>query len=173
MANQFEDYLHDQQGLYQHRSIALTDRSYKNVDHNQTTDENRMLATYGDALLKLALCQILFERNIKNITVEKQPYESDEHLVKIVAKEYGLLEYIHFDDNDKKIPQDYDYNPPSKRGKDSTHKYIATALEALLAAFYLDHQQDFGLVVEVVEDWKRLIDRSLQRSCQQKNKKEK
>lgn len=69
--------------------------------------------------------------------------------------------------NDKKIPQDNDYNPPFKSGKDSTHKYIATALEALLATFYLDHRHNFGLVVEVVEDWKRLIDRSLQRSCQQ------
>ena len=39
-------------------------------------------------------------------------------------------------------------------------KYIATAVEALIAAIYLDNNEDFSLVVKIAEHWKTLIDDS-------------
>ena len=42
---------------------ALTDTSYKNIDHSLRDDDtNAELATYGDAILKLALCKIYRDR---------------------------------------------------------------------------------------------------------------
>jgi dsRNA-specific ribonuclease len=81
-------------------------------------------------------------------------------LVESIARHYKLLEYIRFDKSDKNIPQNYDYKGPSKHGKDSPHKYIATAVEALIAAIYLDNKEDFSLVVKIAEHWKTLIDDS-------------
>lgn len=46
-----------------------------------------------------------------------------------------------------------------KKGKDSPSKYIATAVEALIAAIYLDNKEDFSLVVKIAEHWKKLIDK--------------
>ena len=152
MQDKFNEYLRDKSQPTRER--ALTSSSYKNVDHTLTDEGiNRELATYGDALLKLAFCKILFDEKVENITVEKQNYESDEVLVKIVAPYYDLLKKIKFDENNKEIPQDYEY-------KDEKHKYIATAVEALLAAYYLDNSKDFSLVLEIVREWKRLIDKS-------------
>lgn len=113
------------------------------------------MATYGDALLKLALCQILFEVNVKNITEEKKNYESDDILVRVVAEKYSLLQYIRFDKEDKNLTKNYNYE---KKGDDSPHTYIATAVEALLAAIYLDHNKDFDFVVDIARKWKMLID---------------
>ena len=153
MIDKFEKYLRDN-SQPPTRDRALTASSYKNVIHSLTDkDINRELATYGDALLKLALCKILFDERVENITVKKQDYESDEVLVKVVASYYDLLKEIKFDKKDKEIPRDYEY-------KDEKHKYIATAVEALLAAYYLDNSEDFSLVLEIVREWKRLIDKS-------------
>ena len=42
---------------------ALIDTSYKNIDHSLSDDDtNSELATYGDAILKLALCKIYRDR---------------------------------------------------------------------------------------------------------------
>ena len=41
---------------------------------------------------------------------------------------------------------------------ESAAKYIATAVEALLAAIYLDNNENFGLVVDIAKSWKNLID---------------
>jgi DNA recombination-dependent growth factor C len=50
--------------------IALTDKSHKNVSTRKNEaplkeDENTELATYGDAVLKLALCQILWQEEMR------------------------------------------------------------------------------------------------------------
>lgn len=160
MQDRFLEYLNntsDQE--HPTRPIALTDNSYKNKDHSlDDRDINCRLATYGDALLKLAYCKILFDEGASQITVEKQKYESDKTLVEKIAQHYDLLKYIRFDENGKKIPEDYKYEEPSKPGKDSTSKYIATAVEALLAAIYLDNNENFGLVVDIAKSWKNLID---------------
>ena len=157
MQDKFYEYLRDESRPT--RQMALTASSYKNIDHSlKDADTNRDLATYGDALLKLAFCKILFNKDVLNITEEKKKYESDEVLVKVIAKYYELLEYIRFDKNNDKIPKDYDYKDPPKKGKDSPHKYIATAVEALIAAFYVDNDEDFRVVVEIAKHWKELID---------------
>ena len=143
------------------RQTALTDNSYKNKDHSlDDRDINCRLATYGDALLKLAYCKILFDEGASQITVEKQKYESDKVWVEVLARHYSLLGYVRYDKNDDKIPKDYGYREPSKKGKDSPSKYIATAVEALIAAIYLDNKEDFSLVLEIVKHWKKLIDNS-------------
>lgn len=144
-----------------YRQIALTTKSYKNIEHNLTDqDVNCELATYGDALLRLALCKILFKQ-VKNITEVKKEYESDEILVRVVAKNYCLINHIRFDKNDKKIPRDYEYD---KSEKGSSHKYIATTVEALLAAFYLDRGKTIKSVVDIVKEWKKMIDESKKHS---------
>ena len=159
MPDKFDEYIKDEGQPT--RQKALTANSYKNIDHSlQGSDTNCELATYGDALLKLAFCKILFEKNVENITIKKQTYESDKVLVEILARHYNLLEYVKYDENDDNIPKDYDYREPSKKGNDSKSKYIATTVEALLAAVYLDNNEDLGLVVEIVKHWKILIDNS-------------
>jgi dsRNA-specific ribonuclease len=159
MQDKFSEYLNDEN--QPRRKKALTANSYKKVDPSlKASDTNCELGTYGDALLKCAFCKILFDEGVSNITVEKQKYESDKVLVEIIARHYELLNYIRFDKNDDKIPKDYDYRDPPKKGKDSPSKYIATAVEALIAAVYLDNNEDLGLVLEIVKHWKKLIDNS-------------
>ena len=156
MMDKFGEYVKDEGHLT--RQQALTSKSYKNVDHSlQDQNTNCELATYGDALLKLAYCRILFEEDPKNITIKKQTYEADKVLVEVIAKHYNLLEHLLFDEKDCNIPKDYKYREP-KKGKDSSSKYIATAVEALLAAFYLDNENNLELVLEIVKHWKALVD---------------
>ena len=162
MSQNFDDYLKKESPQYRYKEIALTAKSYKNMDHElDDKDTNCELATYGDALLKLALCDILFEDGVENITTEKQDYESDEVLVKVVARHYNLLNKVRYDKNDDKIPQNYDY----KKDKKDAYKYIATAVEALIASYYLDNGKNFELVLNLAEEWKKLIDyeKSLER----------
>ena len=156
MQDKFSEYLNDESQFT--RQKALTAISYKNVDHSlEANDTNCKLATYGDALLKCAFCKILFDKDVSNITEEKKKYESDKVFVEVIAKHYDLLKYIRFDKRDKKIPQDYNYR---KGDNNSPSKYIATVVEALIAAIYLDNKEDFSLVVKIAEHWKTLIDDS-------------
>ena len=65
MSQNFDDYLKKESPQYRYKEIALTAKSYKNMDHElDDKDTNCELATYGDALLKLALCDILFEDGV-------------------------------------------------------------------------------------------------------------
>ena len=147
-----------EQWIKKHRkNKALTDKSYKKVYQKQykkeLTDDkvNTELATYGDAVLKLALCKILWGNTTNGLTEEKKKYESDEILVKVIAKHYDILSLLRFDKQDKNIPQNYDY-------KDDKHKYIATAIEACLGAMYLDKSVSWRDIVSVVKNWKNMID---------------
>ena len=156
MQDKFDEYLKDKEKPT--RLKALTAKSYRNLNHAlEDSDTNSTLATYGDAILKLAYCKILFDEGETKITERKQALESDKNLVEVIAKRYDLLNYIKFDNNDTKIPQDYKYQKPQK-GKDSPSKYIATAVEALIAAIYLDNDEDLDLVVDIVKDWRELIE---------------
>ena len=157
MQDKFGEYLKDESQHF--RQQALTAKSYKNVDHSlKDQDTNCELATYGDALLKVAYCGILFEENAENITEKKKQSEEDKVLVEVIARHYKLLDFIHFDKNDNNIPQDYNYRIP-KHGKDSPSKYIATAVEALLAASFLDNDKNMELIVGIAKHWKTLIDK--------------
>ena len=138
---------------------ALVSRSYKSFYQNTNRTPyvgriNEELDTYGDAVLKLAICTILYDRpdvDKENITELKIKYETDKALVGVVARHYDLLEYIKFDRNNSHIPTDYSY-------RDDSYKYIATALEAALAAIYIEEKQSMNKIIKIVECWMRLID---------------
>jgi len=141
---------------------ALTDKSHKNVSTRENKAplneyDNTELATYGDAVLKLALCEILWKDKTGVLTEEKKKYESDEVLVKVIAAHYNLLKYLCFDEKDEKKLQDYNYQ--KKKGK-NPHKYIATAIEACLGAMYMDESVSWDDIIEIVKEWKNLIDGS-------------
>lgn len=143
---------------------ALTDTSYKNIDHSFSDyDTNFELATYGDAVLKLALCKIYREykenglRFSENLSDWKKKYESDEVLVKFIARHYDILNLncLNFDGDDTKKPHDYDYQGKNAKRR---YKYIATAMEACIAAVYIENGENE--VIEIVKQWIQWIDES-------------
>ena len=141
---------------------ALTDKSYKKTPNNQDCKINFELATYGDAILKCALCKIYFERENKDnfgfkgkLTEWKKQYESDEVLIKFIARHYDILNFLNFDSGDTKKPQDYKYEEKNAKRR---YKYIATAMEACIAAVYIENGE--SEVVEIVKQWIKLIDES-------------
>lgn len=141
---------------------ALTDKSYKKTPNNQDCKINFELATYGDAILKCALCKIYFEReNIDNfgfkgkLTEWKKQYESDEVLIKFIARHYDILNFLNFDSGDTKKPQDYKYEDKNAKRR---YKYIATAMEASIAAVYIENGENE--VIEIVKQWIEWIDES-------------
>jgi len=132
---------------------ALTDRSCRRIRTDLgENDVNTELATYGDAVLKLALCEILMGHP-GNLSKEKQLYESDRALLH-VAKHYDLLSVLDFDRKDPLRPQSYE-----PKGKVEQHKYLATAVEALLGAIYFNHH-DMKEIRAIVENWMMIIDRA-------------
>lgn len=146
---------------------ALTDTSYKNIDHSLSDDDiNAELATYGDAILKLALCKIYRDRKnagIKfsdNLSKWKEKHESDEVLVQVIAKHYNLLDFLKYDKEGNGKPEEQkprNYKHKGQNDKDR-HKYIATAMEACVAAVYIENGE--SEVVEIVKQWIKLIDES-------------
>lgn len=146
---------------------ALTDTSYKNIDHSLSDDDtNFELATYGDAVLKLALCKIYREykenglRFSENLSDWKKKYESDEVLVRVIAKHYNLLNFLRYDEKgngkpEEQKPQDYDHKGQNDNDR---HKYIATAMEACIAAVYIENGENE--VIEIVKQWIEWIDES-------------
>ena len=145
---------------------ALTDTSYKNIDHSLNDDDtNFELATYGDAVLKLALCKIYREykenglRFSENLSDWKKKYESDEVLVQVIAKHYNVLNFLRYDKKgngkpEEQKPQDYDHKGQNDNDR---HKYIATAMEACIAAVYIENGENE--VIEIVKKWIRWIDK--------------
>ena len=147
---------------------ALTDKSYKNkTTHSQNNDEiNFELATYGDAILKCVLCKIYLEREDEDnfgfkgkLTEWKKQYESDEVLVRVVAKHYKLLKFLKYDKKGNGKPKEQkprNYKHKGQNDKDR-HKYIATAMEACIAAVYIENGENE--VIEIVKKWIRWIDK--------------
>lgn len=134
---------------------ALTDKSYKKTPNNQDCKINFELATYGDAILKCVLCKIYFEREDEDnfgfkgkLTEWKKQYESDEVLVKFIARHYDILNLncLNFDGDDTKKPHDYDYQGKNAKRR---YKYIATAMEACIAAVYIENGENE--VIEIVK----------------------
>jgi len=143
---------------------ALVDKSYKpflqrrdKISNINDIKINTELATYGDAVLKLALCQILWRENVFKLTEQKKKYEEDETLVKIIAKRYELLDFIKAGSTK---PRNYDYEKYSTKKKENNkHKYIATAVEACLGAIYKE-EKDMDKVIRIVKLWKDMIDKA-------------
>lgn len=143
---------------------ALVDKSYKTVRQGEEKKPNANdikvnteLATYGDAVLKLALCKILWSDDASKITEKKKKYEKDQTLVEIIAKRYKMLNFIKYDKTNK--PSDYNYNnSDTKSNGRNTHKFIATAVEACLGAIFIE--EGFDKALRIVEVWKGVIDQS-------------
>ena len=151
MADKFEEWLKKHR-----RKYALTDSSYKKCYQKKYRKEysgpvNSELATYGDAVLKLALCMLLYD-NVDKLTEKKQNYESDEVLVNVIAKHYGILEYLRYDKQSKK-----DLKVDNYVYEGDKHKYIATAVESVLGAIFMENK-DMSEICEIVKEWVKLID---------------
>ncbi len=137
---------------------ALTDKSYKKVENrnvpgNGTT--NADLATYGDALLKFALCSVLLDGS-DQLSVSKAHYESDRTLVTVIGKHYDIIQYLQYDRDDKKIARDYNWSPGSGN-TDRGHKHIATAVEAVLGAIYKE-RGDMDEIIGIARSWVCMVD---------------
>lgn len=151
MTDTFERYIEENKRNPDCR--ALTCKSYGEVykrEHHCEIDPkatNYELATYGDALLKFALCSLLLDK-CEQLTETKKDYETDKFLIETVAKHYRLLDYMNFDTEDKKILQEYKYH-------NKKTKYIATTVEAVLGAIY-QQNNDFDEICKLVESWTKL-----------------
>ena len=133
---------------------ALTDNSLRNVNHElKKSDTNLELATYGDAIIKMCLSKLLLD-DVSNITLEKSKYESDKFLVERVAKKYDLVKYIKKDNKDERMPNDYNYGDGRKKNN-NPRKYIATAVEAMVAAIYQE-TNDLDSIIDLVDNWRKL-----------------
>lgn len=133
---------------------ALTCKSYGEVYKREHLCEidpkatNFALATYGDALLKFALCSLLLDKS-EQLSEEKKKYETDKFLIETVAKHYRLLDYINFDRDNTQIPKCY------KTFENENTKYIATTVEAVLGAIY-QRNKNFQQICNLVESWMKL-----------------
>lgn len=148
-------------------SKALTDKSYKDIYREINKCEmddyntNFEMATYGDSILKMGLMTILYEKEIKKPTEVKKKYESDEALVKYIASHYNILSKIKYNRN-KILVDNYDYDSNykyDKNGKKNGNhcKFIATCVEALLAAIYME-TKDMDVILKIINYWIEIID---------------
>lgn len=139
---------------------ALTDKSYKSVyskEHHENLPKNKTnfeLATYGDAILKMCIMEILYDKRIEKPTEEKKKYESDKALV-LIAKKYNLLDRIKT--NGERVKSyDYEHNKTKKGNK---CKYIATCVEALIAAIYIN-TRNIDKLKKLTNKWMEYIDQN-------------
>ena len=146
---------------------ALIDKSYKVIYREMNKCEmedfsaNFEMATFGDSILKMGLMKILNEKGIKKPTEVKKKYESNEALVKYIAPHYNILDKIKYN-KDKIMINNYDYDSNYiyyKNGKKKGNrcKFIATCVEALLAAIYLE-TNDMDVILKIINRWVEIID---------------
>jgi len=106
-------------------------------------EDQRPLATLGDAILKAALADIIFhsgQKTAEQITKEKEKREEDPAIAK-VADEQGLWRIIRFGGSEKK-------------GKlEKEESILATTIEAVIGALYIDTGCDLGKTKEVIGRW--------------------
>ena len=93
---------------------------------------------------------------VKKKIQKKQNYESDEVLVKVIAKHYDILKLLRYDTNDDNMPKDYNYITRNKNN--NPHKYIATAIEACLGAIYIQKRCDITPIINIAKKWIEIID---------------
>ena len=113
---------------------------------------NKDLATYGDAVIKLAYLELMLDEE-EQITVEKSKVESDKFLVDNIARHYNLLAFIKKDDKNDKLPNSYDYENYQSKNHNRC-KYIATAVEALIGAIYKE-TNDLKKIVDLLDNWRK------------------
>lgn len=158
----FEEYLEKKDNENVKR--ALTAKSYKKEYPSlKNKDVAPDLATLGDAIIKLCYTKYFLDK-VKQLSKEVEKYVTDERFVTVIARHYDLLKHIYYYKDDDKIKQDYDYNKPGKTSsgknkKSSPHKYIATAVEAMIGAIYLE-TKDLDKISELLLQWKEFIDKT-------------
>lgn len=135
---------------------ALTAVSYKNLDHSITDNDTAFeLATYGDKLISFCYSEIMLDK-CKPLSIEIEKYVSDKGWVNVIAKQYHLLRYIRTDKTDNSIVKDYNYQVPKKTSggnkKESPHKYIATAVEAMIGAIYKE-TKNIDSIINLLRQW--------------------
>lgn len=140
---------------------ALTASSRKQMDHTlNNKDVADDLATLGDAVIKLCYAKYFLDK-CEKLSQKIEKYITDEVFVTKIANHYELLKNIAYDKNDKKIPCDYNYEKPKrtsgKNKKQSRHKYIATAVEAMIGAIYLE-TKDLKRITELLLTWTKYIE---------------
>ncbi len=139
----FGEYLHTKT---HNLNEAKIDSSYRNKMCNQQLICNDRLATLGDAVLRLGLTQILYKIGEEKISNVRQRFESDKILVTGIGKHYHIRRMLKFDNKNKDKQHGYNWVPGRNSSNDSNskddhaQKYIATAMEACLGAFYLDNE---------------------------------
>lgn len=132
---------------------ALTDKSYRNKAKRENLSQikiNKDLATYGDAVIKLAYLELFLDKE-KQLTEKKSKVESDTFLVSKIARRYKMLDYIKKDDTNNELPNSYDYDSFQSKNHNRC-KYIATAVEALIGAIYKE-TKDLNKIVELLNKW--------------------
>ena len=87
---------------------------------------------------------------------EKKKYESNKALV-LIAEKYDLIKKIKTD-GERAKSYDYDYEK-NKSKKGNKCKYIATCVEALIAAIYIN-TGNLDKLKELVRDWMEYIDKN-------------
>lgn len=117
-----------------------------------TSDDRKRLNTDANYIYGL--------RFSENLSDWKKKYESDEVLVRVIAKHYNLLNFLRYDEKgngkpEEQKPQDYDHKGQNDNDR---HKYIATAMEACIAAVYIENGENE--VIEIVKQWIEWIDES-------------
>lgn len=140
---------------------ALTAESYKKEHPSlENKDVAPDLATLGDAIIKLCYTKYFLDK-VEQLSKEVEKYVTDERFVTVIARHYDLLKYIYYDKTDNNIPQNYDYNKPGKTSgknkKTSSYKYIATGVEAMIGAIYLETKEEtkaLDKISELLLQWK-------------------
>ena len=80
--------------------------------------------------------------------------------MRVIAKHYNLLNFLRYDEKgngkpEEQKPQDYDHKGQNDKDR---HKYLATTMEACIAAVYLENGENE--VIEIVKQWIQWIDES-------------
>ncbi len=105
-----------------------------------TAEDQRPLATLGDAVLKVALADMIFhsgQKDAEQITKERIEREKDSTIAK-VAEKRELWRFIRFGGSEKK-------------GKlEKEESILATTIEAVIGAMYIDTGCDLGKTKEVI-----------------------
>ena len=79
--------------------------------------------------------------------------------MRVVAKHYKLLKFLKYDKkgngkHKEQKPRNYKHKGQNDNDR---HKYIATAMEACIAAVYIENGENE--VIEIVKKWIRWIDK--------------
>lgn len=129
---------------------SLTHSSY---GHEKTVPDNERLEFLGDAVLKLAVSEYIYNKfpqsNEGDLTKIRASVISDETLAKI-GRKYNLGDYILLSANEK------------KSGGPRRKSNVANAMEALLGAVYLDAGigRARDLIIDFLRDEIELVSRA-------------